>query len=300
MDISVVVPTLNARERLAACLDALAANAPGVEVVVVNGPSADGTTGMVRDRDDVDVLVEVSSRNLNVARNAGVEAAGGDVVAFVSCDLRVSESWIPAIEAGLTDAPVVTGPTHRAMAKGTATETPEYARVCSREVTFFNERNVAFRDWVLTDLDGFDEYLETSGERDAAHRLAGLDHDVTWRRDMNARQEFEADGGTESTDWEWVYRARAYSLVKNYGVRPSVAFRLVARSVGDAAATARDIVRGDGSPTAWVGNGGDVVSGIYTGASDGLVARARDRTATRNPHGLSARADRVVTEYDWR
>ncbi|MFB6097461.1 MAG: glycosyltransferase family 2 protein [Haloferacaceae archaeon] len=300
MDVSVVVPTLNARERLSACLDALAAHAPGVEVVVVNGPSADGTTGMVRDRDDVDVLVEISSRNPNVSRNAGIEAATGGVVAFVSSDLRVSESWLPAIEDGLADAPVVTGPTHRAMAKGTATETPERVRVRSRDVTFFNGRNVALRDWVLSDLDGFDEYLETAGERDAAHRLAGLGHEVRWRRDMSVREELGADGGAASTGWGWRYRARTYSLVKNYGLRPSVAFRIAARSVGDAAATARDLLRGSGSPSAWVGNGGAVLSGIYTGASDGLVARTRDRTATRNPHGVSARADRVVTKYDWR
>lgn len=300
MDVSVVVPTLNARERLTACLDALTANAPGVEVVVVNGPSADGTTGMVTDRDDVDALVEISSRNPCVMRNAGIQAATGDVIAFVSSELRVSESWLPAVEAGVTDAPVVTGPTHRTMAKGTATETPEHTRICSREVTYFNERNVAFREWVLSDLDGFDEYLETAGQRDAAHRLAGLGHEVSWRRDMSVREEFGADGGAESPDWEWIYRARAYSLVKNYGVRPTVALRIVQRSLGDASATAQELLRGNGSPTAWVGNGAEVLSGIYTGASDGLVARTRDRTTTRNPHGVSARADRAVSEYDWR
>src|SRR6056297_738215 len=97
MDLSVVVPTLNGRDRLAACLDALAADAPDAEVVVVNGPSSDGTTGMVRDRDDVDVLVEISERNLNVARNAGVQAAGGDVVAFLRYDLAVEDGWAEAI-----------------------------------------------------------------------------------------------------------------------------------------------------------------------------------------------------------
>ena len=83
MDLSVVVPTLNGRDRLATSLDSLATHAPDAEVVVVNGPSADGTTGMVRDRDDVDVLVELSARTLNVARNAGIQAATGDAVAFL-------------------------------------------------------------------------------------------------------------------------------------------------------------------------------------------------------------------------
>jgi len=110
MDLSVVVPTLNGRDRLAACLDALAAHAPEAEVIVANGPSADGTTGMVRDRDDVDVLVEISDRTVNVARNAGIEVATGDIVALVDYDNRIGEGWLDAVRAGLDDADVVTGP----------------------------------------------------------------------------------------------------------------------------------------------------------------------------------------------
>jgi glycosyltransferase involved in cell wall biosynthesis len=74
MQLSVVVPTLNDREHLGATLDALAERVPSAEVIVANGPSTDGTTGMVRDRDDVDLLVEVSDRVPNVVRNAGIEA----------------------------------------------------------------------------------------------------------------------------------------------------------------------------------------------------------------------------------
>ncbi|MFC6724652.1 glycosyltransferase family 2 protein, partial [Halobium palmae] len=96
MELSVVVPTLNGRDRLAASLDSLAARAPDAEVVVVNGPSADGTTGMVRERDDVDLLVELSDRTINVARNAGIEAASGDAVAFLGDDLGVEDGWVDA------------------------------------------------------------------------------------------------------------------------------------------------------------------------------------------------------------
>ncbi|MFC6771068.1 glycosyltransferase family 2 protein, partial [Halorubrum pallidum] len=110
MDLSVVVPTLNGRDRLAGCLDALAAHAPEAEVIVANGPSADGTTGMVRDRDDVDVLVEISDRTVNVARNAGVEVATGDAIAVVDYDHRIGESWIDGVHSGLDEADVVTGP----------------------------------------------------------------------------------------------------------------------------------------------------------------------------------------------
>lgn len=115
-----VVPTLNGRDRLAASLDALASHAPDAEVIVVNGPSADGTTGMVRGRDDVDVLVEVSARTLNVARNAGIEVARGDAVALVRYDLAVGPEWAAELRGGLREAAAGTRSPGRRRASPTA------------------------------------------------------------------------------------------------------------------------------------------------------------------------------------
>lgn len=300
MELSVVVPTLNARDHLATTLDVLGSRAPDAEVVVVNGPSADGTTGMVRDRDDVDVLVEVSDRTLNVSRNAGIRAASGDAVAFLRHDLAIEESWVSAVEAGLERAPVVTGPVHETLPAGMTTTSPEHREIRGRTVTYFNGGNVAFNVEALDRLDGFDEYLETGGARDAAHRLAGLDDDVEWHSEMCVRTEYEADGGVNSREYGWKYRALAYRLVKNYGLRPTVLRRVIFHAGSDAVAAARDVVAGDTTPTNWFGTGRDVVTGMATGYSDGLVARARDRTPARNPHGCSKRADRAVATYDRR
>jgi glycosyltransferase involved in cell wall biosynthesis len=300
MQLSVIVPTLNGRDQLSSCLDRLSSRAPDAETIVVNGPSADGTTGMVTDRDDVDVLVEVSARTVNVARNAGIEVASGDVIAFVSDDLRIEDSWLTAIVDGLTEAPVVTGPTHRTLPGGMTTESPEQRRIARREVTYFSGSNVAFEADTLADLDGFDEYLETGGARDAAHRLAGMDTGVAWQPGMSVRCEYEADGGHKQRDWGWKYRALSYRLIKNYGVRPTIFRRTLSHAVSDAVSTAQDVISGEGQPTEWFGTGRDVLSGIVTGTSDGLVARSRDRDSSRNPHGISKRADRAVARYDWR
>ncbi|RAW46514.1 glycosyl transferase family 2 [Halorubrum sp. 48-1-W] len=347
MDLSVVVPTLNGRDRLAACLDALAAHAPDTEVIVVNGPSADGTTGMVRDRDDVDVLVEISDRTVNVARNAGIEVAGGDAVALVDYDKRIGESWLEGVREGLVDADVVTGPVRPngredddgrddaggrddvgrdgdggrdeddrgvdartdddrdgdGRAVGDA-DGPERRRIAGRSVTYFAGGNVAFRREALRDLDGFDEYLRVGGARDAAHRLARMDREVAWRDTVAVREEppnpTAADGGRTARDWGWKYRALAYRLVKNYGIRPSAVLRTGKHAVTDAASVARDVVRGEATPSGWVANGRDVVAGVLSGGSDGLVARARDRSPARNPNGISTRADRAVARYDVR
>ncbi len=298
-----VVPTLNGRDRLAASLDSLAAHAPDAEVVVVNGPSADGTTGMVRERDDVDVLVEISARNVNVARNAGVDVAGNDVLAFVGYDHRVEEGWLDAARDELAaGADVVTGPLRQTVRGGATTEEPERRRIADRDVTYFTGRNVVFRRRVVDRLDGFDEYLETGGARDAAHRLAAMDVDVTWAADVAVRRDADAqaDGGRDDTDLRWKYRSLAYRLAKNYGARPTVFRRLLAHAGGGAADELRAVLTGDTTPTSWVGAGRDVVAGLATGLSDGLVARAKDRSTTRNPHGVSDRADRAVAKYDRR
>ncbi|WP_284014542.1 glycosyltransferase family 2 protein [Halobaculum litoreum] len=302
MDLSVVVPTLNGRERLAASLDSLAARAPDAEVVVVNGPSADGTTGMVRDRDDVDVLVEIAARNVNVARNAGVEVAAGDAVAFLGYDYRVEDGWFEAAADALDGgAAVVAGPLRESVRGGATSDDRESRRIADREVTYFSGRNVVIDRRTLDALDGFDEYLETGGARDAAHRLAGMGVDVEWRGELSVRRRAEAtDGGVETRDLGWKYRALAYRLVKNYGLRPTVVRRTLRHAVGDAVGAFRDVLGGEATPSSWAGNGRDVVRGISGGTSDGLVARTRDRSPKRNPNGISARADRAVARYDRR
>jgi glycosyltransferase involved in cell wall biosynthesis len=257
---------------------------------------------MVRARDDVDVLVEVSTRTLNVARNAGVEATSGDVVAFLGHDLVAEPGWLDAVRDAFRTPGVdaVAGPSRRRLRAGVTAAERERSDVAENEVTFFDGGNVAVRASALRAADGFDEYMETGGARDLAHRLAAMGRRTVWTEAMTATHGYEADGGRADRDWGWKYRALAYRLVKNYGLRPVVAATTLREAVVDARATLGDVVRGDARPTAWLGSGRAVVSGALTGASDALVARGRDRSPARNPHGLSARDDRAVAVYDRR
>ena len=323
MKLSVVVPTLNGREHLQRCLDSLVAHAPDVETIVVNGPSVDGTTGMVRDRPDVDVLVEIDERNVDVARNAGVEWASGDAVAFLDYVFTVESGWADAVRdafGGIAgghrasghgpDLPaVVTGPVHRSLRGGVTTETAERRTIGGRQVAYFSGGNVAFSRDALDAIDGFDEYLLTGGARDAAHRLAALDLSVEWVPEMSVRREeasaeirqpsLRADGGEHQRDWYWRYRSLAYRLSKNYGTT-STCWRVTRHALGDAGRALADVARGDSSLSGWAANGRDVLAGAVVGVKDGSVARLRDRSHVRNPRGLSERADRAVTAYDRR
>jgi hypothetical protein len=322
MEFSVVVPTLNGRRQLAACLDALGERLTGAEVVVVNGPSTDGTSGMIHERSDVDVLVEIADRNINVARNAGLDAAGGNVVALLDQSHLIEATWRATIEEAIASgADAVTGPSHRPVRGGITTEAKERRTIAGREVTYFDGGNVALTRETIEELDGFDEYLETGGARDLAHRLAGQERTVGWRSGMSVRDRIETDGGDDpggdprivrhghgrtivgdetQRRWAWKYRSLAYRLAKNYGPRPTVFRRLVSHTTIDGAASVRGVLKGEVTPTGGLGRGRTVTTSTLYGLKDGLRARVSDRTSKRNPNGISSRTDRAVERYDWR
>ncbi|WP_267162707.1 glycosyltransferase family 2 protein [Halovenus salina] len=300
MDTSVVVPTLNARDQLSGCLDALSDHAPEAEVIVVNGPSSDGTTGMVRDRDDVDVLVELADRRIATARNAGIDRARGDAVAFVDHTATVTAGWRDAIEQALGSAAVATGPTVSHADETNETTAPESRTIAGRDVSYFNPGNVVFDRAVLDELDGYDEFLEIGASRDLAHRLAAQSYDIRWSDGMELTRRVGTDGGERRTDWGWKYRSLAYRLVKNYSLRPTVFRRLVFHAGSDCLTELRAVGQGDTRPSEWFGTGKGVLTNMAAGIKEGLSARRHDRTIRRNPSGRSARTDRAVAIYDWR
>ena len=337
MELSVVVPTLNGRDRLARCLDSLAERVADAEVIVVNGPSADGTTGMVRERDDVEVLLEVSDRNINVARNAGLREANGDVIAMLDDGFCVEPGWYDAIEETTARVDVVTGPADRGLDGGSPTG-PDIERVAGRPVTHFDGGNVAFTRSAIEGIDGFDEYLQVGGADDAAHRLAGRRSTVEWNPEMAVCRGVGTDGGATPPGAPRTHvrsdefgrgrtcRSLTYRLVKNYGPRPAMipafagALGRTQRSGtthgpgathGSGAGRGRVDERGpdgdrtdgtgDGrSPLQWLRGCRSAVCNGLVGTRDGFLARVRDRSDRHNPNGTTARADRVVERYDWR
>lgn len=307
MHLSVVVPTLNARDQLADTLDALAAGAPEAELIVVNGPSADGTSGMVREHEAVDVLLELSERNLNAARNAGIAVATGDFVGFIGQDTQIESSWIEAVEEAMSgDANVdaVTGPVHRRVSGGVTTESVDELTIGSTAVRFFDGGNVVFTREAIDALDGFDEYLHTGAARDAAHRLAGMGREVAWEPEAVVLREERDDirhrvGDDDAATVHGLkFRALGYRLAKNYGLGVSNVVQLLRHMVADALSEGWSVLRGEGKASTWFGSGRAVITNTGMGVQDGLAARVADRSPRRNPNGVSSRRSRPVARYD--
>ena len=93
--VSVVVNTCNRARYLADALRALASlHYPQVEVVVVNGPSTDGTGAVLEGWAQHIKRVDCMELNLSVSRNAGIAAAAGDIIAFIDDDAVPHPDWL--------------------------------------------------------------------------------------------------------------------------------------------------------------------------------------------------------------
>ena len=100
VDVSVVVPTHDRRALLAEVLNALETqqDAPRLEVVVVDDGSGDGTADWLAQRRStipIEALTQ-PKRGPAAARNAGVRAARGRLVAFLGDDTIPEPGWLAA------------------------------------------------------------------------------------------------------------------------------------------------------------------------------------------------------------
>src|SRR5262249_44950020 len=92
MQTSVITPCHNAGPWIAAALQSVARQTyPAYEIIVINDNSTDNSLAQI-ERSGVPVkLLQVSARNAAVARNVGIEVAGGEWIAFLDAD----DIWYP-------------------------------------------------------------------------------------------------------------------------------------------------------------------------------------------------------------
>jgi glycosyltransferase involved in cell wall biosynthesis len=103
IDVSVVVPFFNAEKHIEDCAQALLAQTyppTRYEIVMVDNNSTDRSAQLVRKYPRIQLLAE-QKQGSYAARNRGVAAARGPIIAFTDADCVPSPDWLQKIMAAL-------------------------------------------------------------------------------------------------------------------------------------------------------------------------------------------------------
>jgi GT2 family glycosyltransferase len=178
--VTVVVPVRDAAGCVEDCLRSLAAQSyPHAEVLVVDNGSRDDTRERVA-RHPVTLLVE-SQHGSYAARNAGVRAARGDLIAFIDADCVAEPDWLAAGIAGFADPAVgcVCGPIRGAGPGRSAVERYLVRRgMLSQRATlehafkpYAQTANALYRRGVFDTVGLFEERWPSGGDADLCWRM---------------------------------------------------------------------------------------------------------------------------------
>jgi GT2 family glycosyltransferase len=178
--VSVVVCAYNAADTIDECLTSLAAlTYPRTQIIVINDGSDDETSAIARRHAGV-LVVDLLNGGLSAARNAGLEAATGTIVAYTDADCRVDRDWLSYLVQPLlrSDAAGAGGPNvvpaddpWVAQCVARAPGGPTHVMLDDRTAEHVPGCNMAFLREALLAVDGFNPvYLR-----------AGDDVDICWR-----------------------------------------------------------------------------------------------------------------------
>jgi O-antigen biosynthesis protein len=177
--ISVVVCTYNDERTLRSCYDGLLElEYPDYEVIVVNDGSTDATDDITREYDFR--LISRENRGLASARNAGLDAATGEIVAYIDADARPDPYWLSHLAVSFLKSSHVGvgGPNIPPRDDGAIAECvanapggPIHVLLSDQLAEHIPGCNMAFWKKSLKAIGGFDPQF----------RIAGDDVDICWR-----------------------------------------------------------------------------------------------------------------------
>jgi glycosyltransferase involved in cell wall biosynthesis len=178
--VSIVVACYNGARTLKACLDSLShLNYPNYDVILVDDGSTDDTPEIARSYPAIRYLRQ-DNHGLSVARNTGIAAAAGEIVAFTDSDCRADEDWLHYLVGALVNSEFAGIGGHNflppddscvAAAVLVSPGGPAHVMLSDREAEHIPGCNMAFYKWALEEIGGFDPVF----------RKAGDDVDVCWR-----------------------------------------------------------------------------------------------------------------------
>jgi len=179
--VSVVVASYNGEATLTACLNSLERlNYPSYEVILVDDGSTDATPEIVAQHPHVRHVRHPQNLGLSAARNTGIAAAQGEIVAFTDSDCRADEDWLHYLVGDLLNSRFAGIGGHNllppedswmAAAVMASPGGPAHVMLTDRIAEHIPGCNMAFYKWALEEIGGFDPLFTKAGD----------DVDVCWR-----------------------------------------------------------------------------------------------------------------------
>ncbi len=183
--VSVMVASYNGERTLELCLNSLQAlNYPDYEVILVDDGSTDRTPEIGRRFPNVRYIRHEKNMGLSSARNTGINAAEGEVIAFTDSDCRADEDWLYYLISDLMNSEFTGIGGHNllppedswvAAAVMVSPWWPAHVMITDRLAEHIPGCNMAFYKWALEEIGGFDPIF----------RKAGDDVDACWRMQQN-------------------------------------------------------------------------------------------------------------------
>lgn len=245
---SIVINTYNRAHTLGRTLQSLLnLRHSAYEVIVVNGPSDDGTDDVLARYTDVIRIGHCAETNLSKSRNIGIAMAAGEIVCFLDDDAVPEPCWLNELELGYSDDKIAavggyirdhTGYTFQSKALtcdrfgvGSDNDSPESAKVSGGKMpdSYFSltGTNCSFRRKVLIAIGGFDEeFAYFLDETDVIVRLVDAGHLVKYVPTAEIHHKYaESHLRTSDRIPKSIYlpaRSKAYFCVKNAAPKHSM------------------------------------------------------------------------------
>lgn len=177
--ISVVVCSYNGARTIGECFAGLRRlDYPDFEVIVINDGSTDQTSSIAKSHGFS--VISTGNMGLSSARNTGLKAASGEIIAYIDDDAYPDPHWLRYIAATFlfTDCAGVGGPNIPPPDDGKIADCvanapggPLHVLLSDRKAEHIPGCNMAFRKTCLEEIGGFDPQFRTAGD----------DVDVCWR-----------------------------------------------------------------------------------------------------------------------
>ncbi|GGN09637.1 glycosyl transferase [Halarchaeum nitratireducens] len=190
---SVVVPVYNDPDGLSTTVESLLAqDTDDYEIVVADNGSTDETSDIAAAFADseprVRHVVEGDVQSSYAARNAGIEAAAGDVIAFVDADMWVERDYVRGVTRAVADREYVGCRVELVAGDGTVAR---YRRASGFPIEQYVEEHgfaptccLVVTRHLLDEIGGFDARLVSNGDLEFGRRARRAGFALTYEPDV--------------------------------------------------------------------------------------------------------------------